>query len=78
MKTYITTIEIDECDTKVQIDYTVEFGEVKIDLITDLQTGDAIAPDLMSEMTATILNEELYEWAQNSEQIELENHYRNV
>lgn len=78
MKTYITEIEIDEVDTKIEVTYEVTFGEVKIDLITDLSNGNAIAPDLLDEMTAKILNEELYEWAQNTEQIEVENHYHNV
>lgn len=38
----IKTIEIDEVETEVSIDFNVFFGDVEINQITNLETGDAI------------------------------------
>lgn len=54
MKTYnhITTIEIDEVYKAVSIDFKSDGRtEVEILKITDLDNGDAIAPDLNGQMT---------------------------
>jgi len=41
--TLITTIEIDEIETEVSIEFKSYFGEIEVSKVTDLATGDAIA-----------------------------------
>lgn len=72
-----TNIEIDETETKVSIEFVSRFGEIEIELITDLKTGDAIAPDLMDNITAARVQEELNDYLAEG-YIELENHYKNI
>jgi hypothetical protein len=38
----IKTIEIDEVETEISIDFSVFFGDVEINQIIDLTTGDSI------------------------------------
>jgi hypothetical protein len=76
-----TTIEIDEVETEVKIEFEMMFGEAEIDTITDVQTGCAITPDKDGSMTKTAVDslyDELREWAQGVEQILLENEYHNI
>lgn len=77
MKTYTTTIEIDEVEVNISIEFKAEFGEVEIQLITDIENGCAIAPDLLDKHVSDQLHNELHEFVAGDEQIELENHYRN-
>lgn len=72
--TSYTTIEIDEIETEVKIEFTNRFGEMEIDLITDIATGNAIAPDLLNEWDF----ENLHEFATNQEFIPVENEYQNI
>lgn len=69
MKTYqhISTLEIDEIETIVSIDFESNGREVSILKMTDLESGDAICPDLLSEISAITLSEELAEFAANFE-----------
>lgn len=81
MKTYTTEVEINEVDTKIEVDYEMYFGQAEINCITNLENGEVIRPDIDGSMTAIAviaLYEELYEWAQTEDQISLENHYQNV
>lgn len=56
--TLYTTLEIDEVSTEVVIDFDIQFGEAEIDRITDVETGNAICPDLFSSsMQNELLNE---------------------
>lgn len=73
----LTNIEIDETETEVSIEFASRFGEIEIELITDLKTGDAIAPDLMDNITAARVQEELNDYLAEG-YIELENHYKNI
>lgn len=71
------TIEIDEVETEISVEFTNQFGEIEIDLITDVNTGNAIAPDLLDKHTSDIIYDELHEVvADSKEDIELENTYR--
>lgn len=75
MKLY-TTIEIDETETELAVEFTAIFGEVEIQKITDVVTGDAICPDLLGEidgMALDTLYNECYEFAANNEVIPVEN-----
>jgi hypothetical protein len=72
--TSYTTIEIDEIETEIKIEFTNRFGEIEIDLITDITTGNAIAPDLLNEWNI----EDLHEFAANQEFIPVENEYQNI
>lgn len=58
---HLTTIEIDEIDTEVLIEYRIQFGEPEILFMTDVHTGDAIAPDLLNETRTCDLLNELHE-----------------
>lgn len=62
---HTTLLEIDEIETEVEIDFTIEFGEPVINLMTDIHTGDAIAPDLMEGFRLCGLLNELHEEAAN-------------
>jgi hypothetical protein len=77
-----TTIEIDENEVEVSIDFEMQFGEPCITLMTDVKTGDAIAPDLLGYSKTSDLLNELHEKACNeaadrlearNERIHLEN-----
>lgn len=61
--TTIRTIEIDEIETDVLIDFEMFFGDVEINKITNTETGEAIAPDLLNEFNANLLYLELHEYA---------------
>lgn len=61
MKTYLTTIEINDIPTEVKIHYYMEFGEPTIGIMTDVHTGDSIAPDLLGETDMCGLLSELHE-----------------
>jgi len=62
MKLY-TTIEINETDTEVIVDFEIQHGEAVILKMTDVHTGDAIAPDLLSELHDNMLYNEMLEYA---------------
>lgn len=47
-----TTVDIDEIETEVLIEFSIVFNEVEIQKITDLETGVAICPDLEGQMTS--------------------------
>lgn len=47
--THITTIEIDEIETEVIIDFSVVFGDIEINQITDVVTGDAIDAEINND-----------------------------
>lgn len=67
---HITTLEIDEIETVVSIDFESDGFSVEIEKITDMESGDAIAPDLAGEITEiqkTCLIDELAEFAANFE-----------
>lgn len=53
--TLITTIEIDEIDTEVSIEFTNHFGEIEVLKVTDAETGDAICPELPNEVYRDML-----------------------
>lgn len=59
----IRTIEIEEVETEVLIDFEMQFGNVEINKMTDTETGEAIAPDLLGETNTDYLYNELYEYA---------------
>lgn len=60
---HVTTIEINEIETEVLIDFNTYFGQVVINKITDLATGDAIVPDLVDENLSDKIHNELHEVA---------------
>lgn len=61
---HITTIEIDEIITVVSIDFETDCeGDPTILKMTELTTGDAIAPDLLGEIYNYSLLRELHEFA---------------
>jgi len=60
---HYTTIEIDEIDTEVKIEFESRFGEIEIIKITDIGTGNAIAPDLFNDRLANSIYAELHEVA---------------
>lgn len=75
MKLY-TTIEIDETLTELAVEFTALFGDVEIQKITNVVTGDAICPDLLGEidgMALDALYDECFEFAANNEVIPVEN-----
>ncbi len=76
MKTYQATVEINEVDTLIEVDYEMQFGIPEIWCILNLETKEIVEVSEIDNID--MLNEELYEWAQNEEQIALENHYENV
>lgn len=43
---HFCTIEIDEIETFIEIDFKLQFGEVEILKVTDLETCCAIVPEL--------------------------------
>lgn len=55
-----TTIQINDLDTEVTVEFHNQFGEIKIGLMTDVLTGDAIAPDLLDEFHSMLLYAELH------------------
>ncbi len=82
MKTYTTTIEIDEVEVKIEVDYELEFSRATIICVTNLETKESYSGNefcaLIPKHTEDALFEELFDWGQNEEQISLENHYENV
>lgn len=65
-----TTLEIDEVLTVVSIDFESDGFSVEIEKITDMESGDAICPDLTGDITEiqkTCLINELAEFAANFE-----------
>lgn len=61
---HVTTIEVDENYLAVSIDFQKNNnGEIEIVKMTDVITGDAIAPDLLGEFNADNLHKELHEFA---------------
>lgn len=46
MYNHITTIEIEENETVVSIDFNSYFGDIEVSKITNLETGDAIDVEL--------------------------------
>ena len=67
--TLYTTLEIDETDTDVKVEFTSEFGEIVIEEIND-DLGNDIYLD--SKNMATLFDE-CHEYAANNEFIPLEN-----
>lgn len=68
--TYITTIEIDEQETDIAIDFKMYFDEVEVQLVTDTATGNAICPELsdrvyqeMHEMWHDVMAERSRSWS---------------
>jgi hypothetical protein len=57
---HITTLSD---NTPVSIDFESDGFTVQIGKMTDLNTGDAICPDLLGEINADELNAELMEFA---------------
>lgn len=55
------TIEIDEVETEVCIEFENQFGDIEITKMTDVESGDAIAPDLMTPRHYGWLLEDLME-----------------
>lgn len=51
----ITVIEIEEIETEVSIDFTNQFGEIEVQKVTDVETGDAICPELPNEVYRDML-----------------------
>lgn len=74
--TYLTTLEIDEIETEVKVDFTNRFGEIEITGMSDADNNE-IAPDLLSEINTVKLYDDLASYA-DDEQIELENTYSNI
>lgn len=74
--TYLTTLEIDEIETEVKVDFTNRFGEIEITGMSDSDNNE-IAPDLLSEINTAKLYADLASYA-DDEQIELENTYSNI
>lgn len=81
MKTLTTTIEIDEVETNIEVIFIPQFGEVIIEKITDVDTGDAICPDfferyegLVTSVALDRLYNEMHELVANEEFIPTENH----
>lgn len=67
---HITTLEIDEVETVVSIDFESDGFSVEIQKITDLDSGDAIAPDLtgqITEIAETALYNELMQFSTDFE-----------
>lgn len=56
-----TTVQIDEMETEVLVDFEMQSGEIVINKMTDTHSGDAIAPDLLDETSTDNLYPELYE-----------------
>ncbi|HEY4326406.1 MAG TPA: hypothetical protein VGN20_20650 [Mucilaginibacter sp.] len=56
------TIELDEIETEVAIDFSYNHGEVQITNMTDVVTGDAICPDLLDADLENSLIVELTEY----------------
>lgn len=75
---HITTLEVNEETIVVSIDFENHFGQIEIEKITNIETGDAIAPDLWSEIQAEMIYNELHEFSAEFESVETENNYRNV
>lgn len=46
--THYTTIEINEIETEVKIEFENRFGDIEISKITNVETGDAIDLELPS------------------------------
>lgn len=44
--TFITTIEIDEIEKQVSIEFKNHFGDIEVHEITELETGNAIDADI--------------------------------
>lgn len=61
--TLIQTIEIDEVETEVLIDFSSYFGDIEINKITNLETGDAICPDLLDSDLSDKIYADLDEYA---------------
>jgi hypothetical protein len=57
----ITTIEIDEVETQVLIHYSAYFSNIEIEKITEIETGDAICPDLLDKKISDDLYSEINE-----------------
>jgi len=68
-----TTIEIEEVETNIVIDFEMQFGQPIINKITDVESGCAICPDLDETNISDILYNEILEYAANHECLPLEN-----
>lgn len=78
---YITSLEINEVETVVSIDFESDGFEVEIIKMTDMETGDCIAPDLGDELTEvakTALLNELMEFAADFEHNRRSNSFYSV
>lgn len=47
---YFCRIDIDEIETQIEIDFKLQFGEVEILKVTDLETGCEICPVIPDEV----------------------------
>jgi len=56
----VTTIDINDIPTEVLVEYRITFGEPEILFMTDVHTGNAIAPDLLGETDNCALLNELH------------------
>jgi len=57
----VTTIDINDIPTEVLVEYRILMGEPEILFMTDIHTGDAVAPDLLGETDNIALINELHE-----------------
>lgn len=60
MKTTLL-IDIDELPTETLIEFEMQWGEPVITMMTDVNTNDAIAPDLLGQTDLCQLLNELHE-----------------
>lgn len=79
MKTYRTTIEIDDVEVNIEIGFKAEFSEVEIEVIRDLETGLEISEWDIDNHVLDSIYEQLHDFVANQyEVIETENFYVNV
>lgn len=76
METTIT-LEINEIETEVKVSFISRFGTIEILDMTDVETGEAITPDLLDELSSVqyaYMMEQLHDFAADNS-IPLENSY---
>jgi hypothetical protein len=60
---HITTLTIGNELVIVSIDFEMQFGEAIIIKMTNMETNEAIAPDLLEEIESAEIYKDLYELA---------------
>lgn len=48
--TLITTIDIEEIPTEVMVDFASYFGEIEVNKITSIETGDALGLEITDKL----------------------------